>query len=91
MDREALELRLQEYRSMIGQIKVFFNENDMDRLVSGFLKVEEDNYNLFSFINELNKEVGDVNFLVFLGERVTVSSLKDGRAEGKTVRGKRQN
>ncbi|KAL0273372.1 UNVERIFIED_CONTAM: hypothetical protein PYX00_006054 [Menopon gallinae] len=57
-DREMLELHLQEYKAIIGQIKIFFNENDMDRLVSGLLKVEEDNYNLFSFINELNKEMG---------------------------------
>lgn len=52
-----MELRLQEFKKTIDQIKKFFNETDVERLVASYLKLEEDNYNIFSFINELYKEV----------------------------------
>lgn len=56
-EKENMELHLQQFKTIIEQIKIFFNETDVERLASSFLKLEEDNYNLFSFINELNKEV----------------------------------
>ena len=54
--RESMELRLQEFKKIIDQIKKFFNETDIERLVASYLKLEEDNYNIFSFINEYYKE-----------------------------------
>lgn len=56
-EREAKELHLQEYKKILDNIKMYFREPDVERVVSSYLKIEEDNFNLFSFINELNKQV----------------------------------
>ncbi|KAK6637156.1 hypothetical protein RUM44_007570 [Polyplax serrata] len=57
-EREAKELHIQEYRKILDNIKMYFKESDVERVIASYLKIEEDNFNLFSFINELNKQVG---------------------------------
>ena len=58
LGKELMEVKLQNFKKIMENIKRVFNETDVERLAASFLKLEEDNYNIFSFINELNKEQG---------------------------------
>ena len=48
---------------------MYFQESDVERVISSYLKIEEDNLNLFRFINELNTQV-------CVQKKIKISSLK---------------
>lgn len=54
---KEMEEYLDKYSTIVNDIKEQFDESDFDQLVMQFMKLEEDNYNIYSFINELNKKL----------------------------------
>lgn len=64
-EQEALEKRKKEkeehsveaYESKFKEIEQITGETDLDKLVDKFIQVENKNYALFNFVNELNNQV----------------------------------
>ncbi|CAN0224907.1 unnamed protein product, partial [Laminaria digitata] len=56
-DLQAKEARVQELRAMLEKISAATSLATLDDFVPVMLEAEEENYNLFKLINELNKEV----------------------------------
>lgn len=55
--KEELEKQHEEYEATMQRIKTFSNEKDVEKLVSKFIKQEEENFALFNYVNELSHEV----------------------------------
>lgn len=55
--REAMEALLQQYRRMLDDIFTFTGKSEVDLLAEAFRKDEEENFALFKYINELNREM----------------------------------
>lgn len=55
--REATEHMIITFEEILSQIKDFCGEADIDRLAAQFVKQEEENFAIFSYVNELNNEV----------------------------------
>uniref|UniRef100_A0A336L639 CSON004824 protein n=1 Tax=Culicoides sonorensis TaxID=179676 RepID=A0A336L639_CULSO len=55
--QEELERQHEEYEATMQRIKTFSNEKDVEKLVSKFIKQEEENFALFNYVNELSHEV----------------------------------
>jgi hypothetical protein len=55
--REKEEHSVEAYESKFREIEQITGETDLDRLVDRFIQVENKNYALFNFVNELNNQV----------------------------------
>ncbi|XP_063709106.1 coiled-coil domain-containing protein 63 [Culicoides brevitarsis] len=55
--KEELERQHEEYEATMQRIKTFSNEKDVEKLVTKFIKQEEENFALFNYVNELSHEV----------------------------------
>ncbi|XP_068086979.1 coiled-coil domain-containing protein 63-like [Anabrus simplex] len=56
--REETERLIAKYEGILDQIREFCGEDDLDRLAARFVKQEEENFALFTYVNELNNETG---------------------------------
>lgn len=55
--REQMEALLQQYRQMLDDIFTFTGQSQVDVLAEAFRKDEEENFALFKYINELNRQM----------------------------------
>lgn len=55
--KEELERQHEDYEATMQRIKTFSNEKDVEKLVTKFIKQEEENFALFNYVNELSHEV----------------------------------
>lgn len=55
--QEELQRQHAEYHATMQRIMTFSNEKDVEKLVSKFVKQEEENFALFNYVNELSHEV----------------------------------
>lgn len=55
--KEKEEHSVEAYESKFKEIELITGENDLDKLVDKFIQVENKNYALFNFVNELNNQV----------------------------------
>ncbi|OAD53636.1 Coiled-coil domain-containing protein 63 [Eufriesea mexicana] len=54
---EEKQNKITSYKSILQLIKDFTGEQDVDKLIAHFVKQEEENFALFSYVNELNDEL----------------------------------
>ncbi|XP_053999430.1 coiled-coil domain-containing protein 63-like [Hylaeus anthracinus] len=54
---EKKQNMISNYKQILQMIKEFIGEQDIDKLVAHFIKQEEENFALFSYVNELNDEL----------------------------------
>lgn len=47
----------EKWADLMGWLYMYVGENNMDRIVDLFVRQEEENFALFTYINELNSEV----------------------------------
>lgn len=57
LERQAVQQQIDEYETLLARIHDLTGELQMDRLTECFRKQEEENFALFSYVNELNAEV----------------------------------
>lgn len=62
--QDNLENLLREYKETLDKIMVFSAERDVDKLALQFVKLEEENFALFNYVNELSTEVEMLNEVV---------------------------
>lgn len=55
--REKEEHSVEAYESKFKQIQQISHEDDLDKLVDKFIEVEDKNFALFNYVNELNSQV----------------------------------
>lgn len=55
--QEELQRQHEDYQATMQRIMKFSNEADVEKLVSKFVKQEEENFALFNYVNELSHEV----------------------------------
>ncbi|XP_058808667.1 coiled-coil domain-containing protein 63 [Phymastichus coffea] len=55
--RAAMRDKIDNYNRILNLIKQFTGEEEIDKLTAQFLKQEEENFALFSYVNELNDEL----------------------------------
>lgn len=55
--KEKEEHSVEAYESKFREIEMITGETDLDKLVDRFIQVENKNYALFNFVNELNNQV----------------------------------
>jgi coiled-coil domain-containing protein 63/114 len=55
--KEKEEHSVEAYESKFKEIEQITGETDLDKLVDRFIQVENKNYALFNFVNELNNQV----------------------------------
>lgn len=48
---------MEAYEAKFKEIEQITGENDLDKLVERFIQVENKNYALFNYVNELNNQV----------------------------------
>ncbi|KAK1131274.1 hypothetical protein K0M31_017561 [Melipona bicolor] len=54
---EEKQNMIEDYKHILQMIKEFTGEQDIDKLIAHFIKQEEENFALFSYVNELNDEL----------------------------------
>ncbi|XP_026671452.1 coiled-coil domain-containing protein 63 [Ceratina calcarata] len=54
---EEKQNKIASYKQILHMIKEFTGEHDVDKLIGHFIKQEEENFALFSYVNELNDEL----------------------------------
>ncbi|XP_023294596.2 coiled-coil domain-containing protein 63 [Lucilia cuprina] len=59
--KEAFERQLAEYKEIIDRMKELYQESDTQKLTVQFKRQEEENFALFSYVNELSHEVEVLN------------------------------
>ncbi|XP_065360044.1 coiled-coil domain-containing protein 63 [Calliphora vicina] len=59
--KEAFERQLSEYKEIIDRMKELYQESDTQKLTVQFKRQEEENFALFSYVNELSHEVEVLN------------------------------
>ncbi|EDW70556.1 coiled-coil domain-containing protein 63 [Drosophila virilis] len=59
--KDNYERQLFEYKEIIERIKQLYGEDDTERLVAQFKRQEDENFALFSYVNELSHEVEVLN------------------------------
>lgn len=59
--KENYERQLEEYHAIIDDIKELYAVEDIDSLTTQFKRQEEENFALFSYVNELSHEVETLN------------------------------
>lgn len=57
---ESKQNQLNQYRELLRRITVFCGEEDIDRLAIQFKKQEADNFSLFSYVTEMNRQVDGI-------------------------------
>ncbi|KOC64933.1 Coiled-coil domain-containing protein 63 [Habropoda laboriosa] len=57
---EEKQEKLSSYKNILQMIKEFTGEHEIDKLTAHFRKQEEENFALFSYVNELNDELDDL-------------------------------
>lgn len=57
LERAAVQQQIDEYETLLARIRQLTGELLVDRLAECFRKQEEENFALFSYVNELNAEV----------------------------------
>lgn len=62
--QDNLENLLREYKETLDKIMIFSAEQDVDKLAIQFVKLEEENFALFNYVNELSSEVEMLNEVV---------------------------
>ncbi|XP_015593598.1 coiled-coil domain-containing protein 63 [Cephus cinctus] len=74
--REEMQNKIASYTQILTLIKQFTGEEEIDKLAAHFVKQEEENFALFSYVNELNDELDG------LQSRVAQlrSAIEDARA-----------
>ncbi|KAG7206874.1 hypothetical protein KM043_000774 [Ampulex compressa] len=55
--KEEKENKIASYAQILEMIKEFTGEQEIDKLTAHFVKQEEENFALFSYVNELNDEL----------------------------------
>ncbi|XP_076676671.1 coiled-coil domain-containing protein 63 [Andrena cerasifolii] len=55
--KEAKQDKIASYKQILHMIKEFTGETEIDKLTAHFVKQEEENFALFSYVNELNDEL----------------------------------
>ena len=55
--KEREEHSVEAYETKFKEIEAITGEHDLDKLVERFIQVENKNYALFNFVNELNNQV----------------------------------
>ncbi|CAF0993638.1 unnamed protein product [Adineta steineri] len=55
--KEKEEHSIDAYESKFKQIQEISGENDLDKLVDKFIEVEDKNFALFNYVNELNNQI----------------------------------
>ncbi|XP_001605946.3 coiled-coil domain-containing protein 63 [Nasonia vitripennis] len=55
--REEMRNKIAVYNQILTLVKQFTGEEEIDKLTAQFLKQEEENFALFSYVNELNDEL----------------------------------
>lgn len=58
--REEMEALLKQYRQMLDDVFKFTGQEQVDVLAEAFRKDEEENFALFKYINELNRQMDDL-------------------------------
>ncbi|CAG5102190.1 Similar to Ccdc63: Coiled-coil domain-containing protein 63 (Rattus norvegicus) [Cotesia congregata] len=79
--QEEKENKIASYSEILNLIKQFTGENDIDNLSTYFLKQEEENFALFSYVNELNDELE--------GLQIRVAQLRDDIDEARALNARR--
>ncbi|KAK2581933.1 hypothetical protein KPH14_002385 [Odynerus spinipes] len=69
--RQEQRDKIAAYTHILNTIKQFTGESDINRLVTHFVKQEEENFALFSYVNELNDELESLQLRM---EGLTVAS-----------------
>ncbi|XP_003702222.2 coiled-coil domain-containing protein 63 isoform X1 [Megachile rotundata] len=54
---EEKQQKINSYRQILEMIKEFTGQDEIDKLTAHFIKQEEENFALFSYVNELNDEL----------------------------------
>ncbi|XP_029043708.2 coiled-coil domain-containing protein 63 [Osmia bicornis bicornis] len=54
---EEKQNKIASYKEILYMIKEFTGEEEIDKLIAHFIKQEEENFALFSYVNELNDEL----------------------------------
>ncbi|KAG5683354.1 hypothetical protein PVAND_012640 [Polypedilum vanderplanki] len=80
---EQMEKQLQEYDKIFQRINSLSGEKDVDKIISKFIKEEEENYALFNYVNELSHEIEQLN--------ETVQQLQDSIDEHKELQEQKKN
>ncbi|KAG6803304.1 coiled-coil domain-containing protein 63-like [Apis mellifera caucasica] len=58
---EYKQSKIETYKNILHTIKEFIGEQNNDKLIAKFIKQEEENFALFSYVNELNDELESLN------------------------------
>ncbi|KAL7030466.1 hypothetical protein ACKWTF_006668 [Chironomus riparius] len=74
---EEMERQFNEYDKIFQRIILLSGEKDVDKIISKFIKEEEENYALFNYVNELSHEIEQLN--------ETVQQLQDSIDEHKDL------
>lgn len=53
-----------KWADLMGWLYMYVGENNMDRIVDLFVRQEEENFALFTYINELNSEVSEQYYVL---------------------------
>lgn len=56
-DSDAEKHQIQSYEEAFSKIKEITAEEDIDKIVTDFIRKEDENFALFNYVNELNDEV----------------------------------
>lgn len=52
----------EKWTDLMGWLQMYMGESNIDRIVDMFVRQEEENFALFTYINELNSEVCTVAY-----------------------------
>ncbi|CAO1399879.1 unnamed protein product [Diamesa hyperborea] len=80
---EEMERQHQEFDKIFQRIIILSGEKETDKIISKFIKEEEENYALFNYVNELSHEIEQLN--------ETVQQLQDSIDEQKEIRSSKKN
>ncbi|XP_012346583.2 coiled-coil domain-containing protein 63-like [Apis florea] len=61
---EFKQSKIETYKNILHTIKEFIGEQNNDKLIAKFIKQEEENFALFSYVNELNDELESLNMRI---------------------------
>ncbi|XP_076760595.1 coiled-coil domain-containing protein 63 [Xylocopa sonorina] len=86
---EEKQNKISSYRQILQMIKEFTGEQEVDRLIAHFIKQEEENFALFSYVNELNDELEGLQSrmtqLTTAIEEAQASNERNGQEQTETL------
>ncbi|XP_044749263.1 coiled-coil domain-containing protein 63-like [Coccinella septempunctata] len=59
--RKRMEEKLRHYTNILADVYDFTNQNEIDEIMESFKERETENFALFKYINELNREMEELN------------------------------